>query len=196
MLEAQKHFCKTKPKVPEAWLLFTPGFPLILNHQFSMANFKLTSAYKSHCPWGAGVGLVSPDSWCLQYRILSPGSPVSFLKVDGESKSLCSARWLILSCLHLRSPALNGFCSPNKMVKHSSADAACTFLPVQRRWVIRPQLQSLGYNLELCYLGSFSDMISHASGRTTAHKHPEGSSCCWVLPHQASRASERWDVGL
>jgi len=36
-----------------------------------------------------------------------------------------------------------------------------------------------------------SDSISQASGRPTAHRRPGHSACCYLIPHQVSRDSER-----
>lgn len=133
---------------PRHWLLFTPGFPLILNHQFSMTSLKLSFAYMSHCPWTAGVGLISHDFWCLE-------PPVCFLRINGEkqvhlqyfgsSSPACISIPLLLICLV---PWIT-------TVKHSRPGAACAFLPLQRRWVVWPQLQSPDCCLKLYCLESF-----------------------------------------
>ena len=114
-----------------------------------------------------------------------------------KNRYVSSTLWLILSCLHLHSPALNVFCSLNNRCKTQWC-RCCMYLPASSEETshmapaTEPWLLPRTVLFRVFLSERLSDSISRASGRTTAHEHPEHSACCRMLPHQASRASERW----
>lgn len=139
------------------------------------------------------MGLISPDvystGFCLQDH------PRVFLDMMEKNRYVCSALWLILSCLHLHSPALRVFCSLNNKCKTqncrccmyfpASSDEMSYMAPATDPWLLPPTVL-----FEVFLSGRLSGLISCVLGRTTAHKCPEYSAWCWMLPQQASRSSE------
>lgn len=134
------------------------------------------------------MGRISPDFWCLR-----PSG--SFVRVNGEKQ-------VHLQCFGSSSPAciyipllLICFVPWITNVEHSRADAVCTFLPMQGRWVVWPQLQSFGCFLKLyclesfCLRGCLIPSLMHQAGQEPVSA--LNPVCWWMLPHQASRASQR-----
>lgn len=109
------------------------------------------------------------NSWSRTYHMISGvwghqwvflelmGAKQVHLQCFGSSSPACILILLLLICLV---PWITS-------VKHSRADAAGTFLPMRRRWVVWPLLPVL---FGVFLLERLSDSISHASDRTRACK--------------------------
>lgn len=126
---------------------FVPSVP--------MAIFKLAFGCMQHFSWIAGLRLISPGFWCLQCRHLFPESPVSFLTDDREShalslilaKDLKNIRWIVGELIPPRWLPCQACMSITLILMHFSLNNKCKpwQCPPDQRWVVWPQLLSLGY---------------------------------------------------
>lgn len=102
--------------------------------------------------------------------------------------------WLILSCLHFHSLALNMFCSLNYRYKTqqgrccmylpSNAEGINSMAPATEPWLLSETLLFGVFFLRGCQIPSL--MHRAAQGPVSALN----PVWCWMVPHQASRASQ------